>query len=332
LARGTRTDKSSAVSGQPECLRTPQLSVSPVLFRKFQQLIYAETGIWLGASKTALLCGRLFRRLLILGISSLQEYYELVAVPDGHEERGRMIDAITTNETRFFREPRQFEFLVQEVIPRWKTEAEEGLRPKRVRIWSAGCSSGEEPYTLAMLLAEHLSAEASWDIGILATDISHRVLERAGKGIYDVAKAEDIPKEVLRKFMIRGFADQQGRIKVRVDIQAMVEFRRLNLNHSPYAVEGPYDAIFCRNVLIYFNAESRQRAVLNLVSHLAAEGFLFVGHAENLTSLSAQLRSVEPTIYIKKAADADRGANAHYSSTILNEPERRKAIAASAGK
>lgn len=206
------------------------------------------------------------------------------------------------------------------------------LRPKRVRIWSAGCSSGEEPYTLAMLLAQHLPAQG-WDIRILASDISHRVLERARKGIYDAAKAEDIPKEMLRKFMLRGFDDQQGRIKVRVDIQEIVEFRRLNLNRSPYAVEGPYDAIFCRNVLIYFNAESRQRAVSNLVSHLAAEGFLFVGHAEKLTSLSAQLRTVEPTINIKKAIDTDRSdSRPHSSSILLHEPERQKAIGARTSK
>lgn len=320
------------MSRPAESLQTLRLSVSPALFRKFQQLIYAETGIWLGNSKTALLSGRLFRRLLTLGISSLEEYYDLVAVPDGHEERVRMIDAITTNETRFFREPRQFDFLIQHVFPRWKVEAERGLRPKRVRIWSAGCSSGEEPYSLAMMLAQHLSAEEGWDFRILATDISHRMLERARTGIYDLARADDIPKELLRRFMLRGIADQQGRIKVKASLQEIIEFRLLNLN-QPYAVEGPYDAIFCRNVLIYFSSDSRQRAVSNLVSHLKPEGFLFVGHAENLTSLSPQLRSVEPTIYLKQAANAESNVSlTHRSSKTPKDTERQKAIGASASR
>src|SRR5271155_5030187 len=123
----------------------PHLSVSPALFQKFQKLIYAETGIWLSSAKTALLCGRLFRRLRALEMTSLAKYYECVVQPDQHEERARMIDAITTNETRFFREPRQFEFLVQRLVPRWRADAEHQVRPRRIRIWSAGCSSGEEP-------------------------------------------------------------------------------------------------------------------------------------------------------------------------------------------
>lgn len=327
----TRANNSLNGSRQPEGLSAPQFEVSPATFRKFQQLIYAETGIWLGGSKTALLSGRLFRRLLTLGVSSLEEYYEFVALPDGLEERARMIDAITTNETRFFREPRQFDFLVHQVFPRWTAEATQGLRPKRIRIWSAGCSSGEEPYTLAMLLAQYLPVDSGWDTRILATDISHRALERAHRGIYDSAKSVDIPKNLMHKFMLRGFADQQGRVRVKVEIQQMIDFRRLNLNQYPYAVEGPYDAVLCRNVMIYFNAESRQRAVSSLVSHLAGGGYMFVGHAENLTSLSAHLQSIEPTIYIKKEGIAlsDRFSE---TSRSLSHGERRKAIGTSAGK
>jgi chemotaxis protein methyltransferase CheR len=313
-------------------LKAAQLSVSPALFRQFQKLVYAETGIWLGGSKTALLCGRLYRRLMALGIPTLEQYFECVSAPDGQEERSRMIDAITTNETRFFREPRQFDFLVQQVFPRWRADAERGARSKRVRIWSAGCSSGEEPYSLAMLLAKHLPSHDGWDARLLATDISNRVLEKARKGIYDAARSVDIPKDLLRKFMLRGFSDQQGQVKVQVAIQQMVEFRRLNLSREPYAVEGPYDAILCRNVLIYFDAASKQKAVSNLVSHLAADGFLFVGHAENLTSLSAQLRSLEPTIYTIRSAERERGASPSGISAAVDSPERQKAIATSAGR
>jgi len=273
--------------------------VSPALFQKFQKLIYSETGIWLGSSKTALLCGRLFRRLRTLEITSLQNYYEFVSQPEQHEERARMIDAITTNETRFFREPRQFEFLVQKVFPRWQADAERGLRPKRVNIWSAGCSSGEEPYTVAMLLAKHLPAEQGWDARILATDISNRVLEKARKGIYPITRSTELPKDLLHAFMLRGIAERQGEMKVKVEIQQMVEFRRLNLDQESDRIEGPFDAIFCRNVLIYFDAASKQRVVTSLVGHLVANGILFVGHAENLNAVSPELRSLEPTIYTR---------------------------------
>ena len=302
-APGKNSGKSRCV--EPRLEQPPHLSVSPALFEKFQKLIYAETGIWLGSSKTALLCGRLFRRLRTLEINSLQSYYECVSQADQHEERARMIDAITTNETRFYREPRQFEFLVQRVFPHWQADAERGLRPRRVKIWSAGCSSGEEPYTMAMLLARHLPAEQGWDTRILATDISTRVLEKARKGIYPIARSTEIPKDLLHAFMLRGLAERQGEMKVKVEIQQMIDFQRLNLDRESDLVEGPFDAIFCRNVLIYFDAASKQRVVTSLIRHLMANGLLFVGHAENLTTVFPQLRSLEPTIYTKTGNNED---------------------------
>jgi chemotaxis protein methyltransferase CheR len=286
--------------------RLPQLSVSPALFRKFQKLIYEETGIWLGSSKTALLCGRLFRRLRELEIASLKSYYERVSQPDQEEERARMIDAITTNETRFFREPRQFDFLVQTVFPRWQAEAIRGARPKRLRVWSAGCSSGEEPYTLAMLLASHFAGEEGWDVRLAATDISNRVLEKARRGIYPIAKRTELPAHLLHGCMLRGTAEHEGEMKVRVEIQRMIEFRRLNLNEETRLPEAPFDAIFCRNVLIYFDNASQQRVVTNLERQLTVNGFLFVGHAENLTNMSNELRSLESTIYLKAGNEERR--------------------------
>jgi chemotaxis protein methyltransferase CheR len=277
----------------------PQLSVSPAVFHKFQKLIYAETGIWLGNSKTALLCGRLFRRLRELGMPSLKSYYECVSQPEQHEERGRMIDAITTNETHFFREPKQFEFLAQTIIPRWQREGASGARPKRLRIWSAGCSSGEEPYSIAMTLASHFSPQDGWDIRLAATDISNRVLEKARLGIYPITRATELPKHLLHNFMLRGTSERQGEMKVKIEVQQMIEFLRLNLNEEFSLPEAPFDAIFCRNVLIYFDAASKQRVVKNLVRHLVANGLLFVGHAENLTHVTDELRSLESTIYIK---------------------------------
>ena len=308
MSAGTAPGKDSAKSrfGEAGLEQPPHLSVSPALFEKFQKLIYAETGIWLGNSKTALLCGRLFRRLRTLEINSLQSYYECVSQPEQHEERARMIDAITTNETRFYREPRQFEFLVQRVFPHWQADAERGLRSRRVKIWSAGCSSGEEPYTVAMLLARHLPAEQGWDTRILATDISTRVLEKARKGIYPIVRSAELPKDLLHAFMLRGMAERQGEMKVKVEIQQMIDFQRLNLDRESDLVEGPFDAIFCRNVLIYFDSASKQRVVTSLIRHLMANSLLFVGHAENLTTVFPQLRSLEPTIYTKTGNNEDR--------------------------
>jgi chemotaxis protein methyltransferase CheR len=308
VSAGTAPGKDSMpLPDRDLCLeQPPHLSVSPVLFHKFQKLIYSETGIWLSDAKTALLCGRLFRRLRELGITSLKTYYECVSQPDQHEERARMIDAITTNETRFFREPRQFEFLVQKVFPRWQTEADQGRRPRRLRVWSAGCSSGEEPYTLAMLLAAHLPSENGWDIQILATDISNRALEKARKAIYPMTRATEVPADLLHSFMLRGTGDREGEMKVKVQVQEMIDFRRFNLIDESTLHEGPFDAIFCRNVLIYFDAASKQTVVTNLLRHLMPNGLLFVGHAENLSSISNVLRSLEPTIYLKTASRENR--------------------------
>jgi chemotaxis protein methyltransferase CheR len=310
VSAGSAPGEDSLIPRDPELFleQPPHLSVSPALFQKFQKLIYAETGIWLGSSKTALLCGRLFRRLRELEITSLKEYYGHVSQPEQHEERARMIDAITTNETRFFREPRQFDFLVQTVFPRWKSEAEHGPRPKRLRIWSAGCSSGEEPYTLAMLLTAHLPIE-DWDVRIVATDISNRVLEKASKGIYPIARASELPRDMLHTFMLRGSGVREGEMKVKVELQRMIDFRRLNLNEETNLPEGPFDAIFCRNVLIYFDAASKQRVVTKLIRHLVANGLLLVGHAENLTNLTNELRSLESTIYLKAGNNSSPGSS-----------------------
>jgi chemotaxis protein methyltransferase CheR len=274
-------------------------SVTPTLFAKYQRLIYQETGIWLGDSKTALLCGRLSRRLRARQISSLDHYYDLVMQPEEHAERASMIDAITTNETRFFREPKHFEFLEQRLIPHWHAEAQQGSRPRNLRIWSAGCSSGEEPYSLAMLLARHLPGNQGWSVNILATDISTRVLAHARIGVYSVTKSGDLPAPLLKDFMLKGIAKQEGQMKVMPEIQAMVDFQNLNLAHGPYPPEDHFDVIFCRNVLIYFDLQSKQKTVEHLTRCLARNGLLFVGQAENLSSLNSPLRSLAPAVYAR---------------------------------
>lgn len=274
-------------------------SVSPAFYAKFQKLIHQETGIWLGESKSALLCGRLSRRLRALGMTTLDQYYNFVTQPDQHQELVSMIDAITTNETRFFRDARHFEFLEARVIPRWRSEAQHALRTKNVRVWSAGCSSGEEPYSLAMLLARHLPNDQGWNVSILATDISTRMLAQARVGIYSITKSGDIPEPLLKDCMLKGIDKQAGQMKVMPEIQALVDFQSLNLFHGPYPPEAHFDAIFCRNVLIYFDLHSKQKVVQHLTCCLARNGLLFVGQAENLSSMDSQLRSLLPAIYAR---------------------------------
>ena len=281
------------------------ISVTPALFAKFQKLIHEETGIWLGNSKSALLCGRLSRRLRLLRIATLDQYYKLIAQSDQVEERVAMIDAITTNETRFFRDPRHFEFLEQRVIQRWRAEVDQEARSKTIRIWSAGCSSGEEPYSLAMLLARHLPAEQGWCLRIFATDISTRMLALARLGIYSITKAPDIPEPLLKDHMLKGIEHHEGKMKVTLEIQAMVEFENLNLAHGPYPPEGQFDVIFCRNVLIYFGAQSRRNTIARIARCLARNGLLFLGQAENLSGIDVPFRSLMPAVYAR--AGEDRG-------------------------
>lgn len=296
-ARLKKTDPSLAPAVLPR--ETAGFSVTPALFAKFQRLIHQETGIWLGDSKSALLCGRLSRRLRALGLTTMDQYYDLVTLPAQHEERVSMIDAITTNETRFFREPRQFEFLEWRAIPRWRAEAERGSRPRAIQIWSAGCSSGEEPYSLAMLLARHLLGERGWNVTILATDISTRMLAHARTGIYSITKSADIPEPLLKDYMLKGIAKQDGQMKVMPEIQTVVEFQKLNLSQGPYPPEAHFDLIFCRNVLIYFDHQSKQQVVEHLTRCLARTGLLIVGQAENLSGMSSQLRSLVPAVYTR---------------------------------
>lgn len=263
-------------------------------FHRLQALIYRESGIWLSEVKAALLTGRLSKRLRALKLNTFSEYYDRVNVDD--EERRTMLDAITTNETHFFREPGHFQFLERRVLPAWQAEAAAGKRSRTIRVWSAGCSTGQEPYSLAMLLVDRLSASQGWSVEILATDLSRRVLNLAEEGVWDAAKCGDIPLPYMRAYMLKGLGENQGKMKAAPSIR-VIRFLRLNLNDSIYPGLGTFDLIFCRNVLIYFDTESRRRVVGQLLRHLAPHAYLFVGHAESLNSVSPSLQCVIPTVY-----------------------------------
>ena len=273
-------------------------------FHLFRTLVERETGIQLPESKRSLLVGRLARRLRDLGLDSFGAYFRLVTSEGGADERVRMIDRIATNETQFFREARQFEFLENDVLPDWAARAQE--RGRRVRAWSAACSTGEEPYSIAMTLCARLPG---WQIEVMATDLSTRVLDEARAAVWPIEQSREIPERYLKAFMLRGVAENQGYMKAGPELRALVRLGQLNLHADRYALDGTFDLIFCRNVLIYFNAEGRAAVVKKLLQHLAPDGMLFLGHAETLDAARFGLRSVGPAVHARggRAASGSGG-------------------------
>jgi chemotaxis protein methyltransferase CheR len=271
--------------------------IGPREFRRFQEWILRETGIHLTETKQALLVGRLWKRVKELALPNYAAYLDLVEAAGEGEERVRLINAICTHETQFFREPRQFEHLEQEMIPRWRRLADEGLRSKSIRVWSAASSSGEEPYSVGMSLLAHLPASEGWSVEILATDISTNILDRARTGIYPMMRAASIPTPYLKRFMLKGRGEQAGRFAVGSELRSIVTFQQINLHEGPFREFGQFDLILCRNVLIYFTGEGRAQVLQSLTDQLAPGGRLFLGHAETLNGVSHSLRTVVPTIY-----------------------------------
>jgi chemotaxis protein methyltransferase CheR len=272
--------------------------ISDELFAKYRELIYREAGIALTDGKKSLLISRVAGRLRELGLASFAEYYRLVEDPAAAEERGRLLDRICTNETHFFRDPRQFLFLNDEVFPRLDAEAARSGR-KRVRAWSAACSTGEEPYSLAMALLHRFPRWSGWQIEVVATDLSNKVLAAAREALWPIDKAGDIPLHYRKQFMLRGTGGQTGKMKVGPEIREAVSFARVNLNDPVYSVSGTFDFIFCRNVLIYFDKESKAKVVDRLLTHLAPDGCLFLGYAETATTITDRLVSVGPNVYAR---------------------------------
>lgn len=280
-------------------------SLSDHEFSLLRGLIEREAGIHLTSAKKALMFSRLRRRLRALGLHSFSTYFELVSGPGGDRERVHMLDAISTNETSFFREREHFDFLEREVLPRWREEAAHGRRPRRVRAWSAGCSTGEEPYSLAMVLLKHLPPGAGWQIDILATDLSTRVLEGARAGVWPIEKADAIPADYRRSFMLRGVRAKEGTMKAGPEIRAVIRFARLNLHAEAYPAPRGCDLVLCRNVLIYFDQATRAQITSRLIGHLQPDGYLFLGHAETLHTVGpSEVTTVMPTVYMRRAAES----------------------------
>ena len=277
---------------------SPIPPMTDVEYERFRTFIYQHSGIQLGPSKKELLSARLSRRLRDLGMSSHSEYLHRLLDGDKTEEIC-LFDAVSTNETHFFREPQHFEFLRDVVFPRWERMAAAGLRSRRIRMWSAACATGQEVYSLAMVAADRFPSAAGWEVDILATDLSVRALEAARVGTWPLDQKHEIPERYLKTFMLKGVATQRGKMKAAPAIRALLRFARVNLNNDVYPVGGPFDVIFCRNVLIYFDAEAKARVVERLVEHLAPGGHLVLGQVESATGLTERLRAVGPTVYVR---------------------------------
>jgi chemotaxis protein methyltransferase CheR len=263
-------------------------------FAKFRELVEREIGIHLSSVKQALVNARLLARVRALGLRTFGEYYERVVAGHG-DELVVFINAICTNETRFFREPHQFDRLREQLASRWQEAARRGERGRRVRVWSAACSSGEEPYSLAMTLLATLPAD--WSIEVLATDISTKVLERAMSAIYPMARLSEIPNELHKPYLLRGFGSRDGTFRIGRAVRAAVRFERENLVTGDLVPHGAFDLILCRNVLMYFKPETRRDVVRRLAQRLLPNGELFVGHSESLHGLDWGLETVAPTVY-----------------------------------
>ena len=264
------------------------MSLSDSEFQRIRSFLYREAGISLSPAKKALVSGRLTKRLRHHGLDNFGEYFKLVESGSSPAETRLAIDLLTTNETYFFREPKHFQFLRQRILPALPTG-------RSCRIWSAACSSGEEPYSIAMLLTEQLPGR-SWEL--LASDISKRILARARTGHYPDERGRNIPPDFFARHCLKGIGRQEGTFLVERELRARVQFAEINLNQTLPEV-GTFDVIFLRNVMIYFDADTKRQVVNRLLTKLRPAGYLFIGHSESLHGLELDLKAVQPAVYQK---------------------------------
>jgi chemotaxis protein methyltransferase CheR len=275
------------------------LRISEKDFSRFSQLIYDVCGIKMPPHKRSMLEARLRKRLRFLGLSSYEDYRDFLFSSDGMvEELTNMIDVVTTNKTDFFREPRHFDFLVETALPAYIPATGAGV-DRSLRIWSAGCSSGEEPYTLAMFLEEFRWNNKPLNYKIMGTDISTQVLEKAVNGIYHKDKIEPVPASFRKKYLLKSRDKDSPQVRIIPEIRAKTRFQRLNFMDETFNIEELQDIIFCRNVIIYFDRETQEKFLSRLCRCLAPGGYLFMGHSETLSGMPLPLRQLAPAVYLK---------------------------------
>lgn len=289
--------ETSAEDAAERAYRQAEVHLNDRDFNRFRKLIFDLAGITLSEHKRALVYSRLAKRLRAHGLDSYSDYYDLVsqAEPDS-QEAIEFINAITTNKTSFFREPHHFDFLRETLFPGFADEISSGKR-RSVRIWSAGCSAGQEPYTLAMTLYEFFGLSSQTEFNILATDIDTNVLERARQGVYNPEQIEDIPDYLLRKYFLKGKGDKAGLAKAGKELQSIINFQRLNLFDPVWPMKDPLDIIFCRNVIIYFNRDTQRKLIARMTDQLKPGGYLMLGHSESLHGYNSGLEHVRKNVY-----------------------------------
>ena len=274
-------------------------SLSEREMKRVADFIGKTVGIQLPESKKTLVEGRLRRRLRQLGYDCFKAYLDYVLdTPQGEGERLHLIDVLTTNKTDFFREPEHFDYLVKEALPELERERIRAGR-QDLKLWSAGCSTGEEPYTLGIVMSEAMPDYPGLRFHILATDISHSCLQTGSRGIYTEKNIEPVPMALRKKYFLRSKDRKSELVQMGPDLRQRIQFQELNLMDENFSLPHMMDAIFCRNVMIYFNNEIREQLVARFERQLHSGGYLFVGHSESLNGIKTTLQQVAPMVYKK---------------------------------
>jgi len=280
-----------------ETLTANNVVLSESEFRKISDMVYTHCGINLHDGKKELVRARLAKRLRLGNFRTFPEYMRHVLEDKTGKEFSLLIDSISTNLTSFFREGRHFEFLKEKFLPQ-VLERKRKKRNFRIRAWSAGCSSGEEPYSIAITLHEAIAGQGRWDVKILATDISTRMLETARKGIYNKERIGPVPLLQRNKYLILRHQNGRKAFEVSKSLRDAIIFKYLNLQQK-WPITGPLDFIFCRNVMIYFDKPTQQHLISRFWDLLDSGGILFTGHSESLTGIKHRFSYIQPTIYMK---------------------------------
>ncbi|MFA5519335.1 MAG: protein-glutamate O-methyltransferase [Spirochaetota bacterium] len=267
-------------------------------FDLFSNLIYSQLGIKMPPSKKLMLTSRLNKRVKALGYRSYKDYYDFIMNEKGTSfEFNRMIEAVTTNKTDFFRESAHFDILVRQVLPEL-TAGERFKRTGEIKAWSAGCSTGEEPYTIAMVLSEYFPGRKK-GFNTLATDISIKVLKAGMDAIYKEEAIKPLSLEMRKKYLLRGTGENAGLYRIVPELRKKVYFKQLNLMDDVFKIDRDFDFIFCRNVIIYFDKSTQVKLFEKIYNHLNPGGYLFIGSSETLHGVSDRFKPIAPTVYKK---------------------------------
>lgn len=288
-------EKSVHNSGGLDCFKA---ELSEKDFQVFSQFIYSEYGIKMPLIKRIMLQGRLLKRIRELQMSSYSEYKNYFFSKEGQDkELLQFLNVVTTNKTDFFREPVHFNFMNEVVLPAFKNN---GINGQPIKIWSAGCSSGEEPYTISIILNEYERLNPLFKFDILGSDISTQMLEKAAKGVYQANKLVTVPMELKKRYFLKSKDPNIHNVRVHPILQKNIRLTYLNLIDNSYSIKESFDIIFCRNVLIYFDRPTQEKVINKLCLQLKPGGHFFIGHSESLSGMDVPLEHVKPTIFKKK--------------------------------